>query len=87
MKSVEQSLQRAIYPMIHLRLANTTCCLAVRPFIKVSSLLLIRSLNDLCFILAVSNWRYHQSSSMAKNDPRDFKKLNKMSLHMNATTA
>lgn len=24
---------------------------------------------------------------MAKNDPRDFKKLNKMSLHMNATTA
>jgi len=35
----------------------------------------------------VRNWRVHQSSHITKQDPRDFKKLNKMSLKTKAVTA
>lgn len=35
----------------------------------------------------MSTWRFHQSSSLTRQDPRDFKKLNKMSLKSKAVTA
>lgn len=35
----------------------------------------------------MTKWQLHKNSSVARQDPRDFKKLNKMSLKNGAVTA
>ena len=38
-------------------------------------------------VVVVAKWQMHQPSTIKRNDPRDFKKLNKMSLKEGKVTA
>jgi hypothetical protein len=75
--------------VINLFLVSQTFCLTEKQQVKVSFISTPLQLTFFQFLISivVAKWRVHSHSKITKPDPRDFKKLNKMSLKEGKITA
>jgi len=87
--SARPNQPQEIFPATNLHSGSLIFCLTVKLQAKVSliSMPLQFTLFQLLLSLVVAKWRVHSQSKITKPDPRDFKKLNKMSLKEGKITA
>jgi len=88
MMLVRQNQRQEIYHLIILLTVNLTRYQTEKRLVKVRIKDAVMAiLYENYFVIVVSVWQMHQPSAVKRNDPRDFKKLNKMSLKEGIVTA